>query len=32
VCGAEPTEFHHPDYSKPLEGKFLCRRHHQEVT
>ena len=20
------------DYSKPLEGKFLCRRHHQEVT
>jgi hypothetical protein len=32
VCGAEPTEFHHPNYAKPLEGKFLGLRHHQEAT
>jgi hypothetical protein len=27
VCGAE-SEFHHEDYSKPLEVRHLCRRHH----
>lgn len=28
VCGAEKSEAHHPDYSKPLEVRFLCRFHH----
>lgn len=30
VCGAEPTEKHHDDYSKPLEVRWFCRRHHLE--
>ncbi len=28
VCGAENTEAHHPDYSKPLEVIWLCVPHH----
>lgn len=28
VCGKEPTDGHHPDYSKPLEVIWLCRSHH----
>lgn len=27
VCG-QKAEKHHPDYSKPLEVEWLCRRHH----
>lgn len=27
ICGAR-AEAHHPDYSKPLEVRWLCRRHH----
>jgi hypothetical protein len=27
VCGAK-AEMHHPDYSKPLEVRWLCTRHH----
>lgn len=29
VCG-EHAEMHHDDYSKPLEVRWLCKRHHAE--
>jgi hypothetical protein len=29
VCGSEPTEGHHEDYSQPLEVRWLCKRHHR---
>lgn len=28
VCGKTKVEAHHPDYSKPLEVRWLCQRHH----
>jgi hypothetical protein len=31
VCGAEKTQAHHDDYSKPLEVRFLCPKHHMEI-
>jgi hypothetical protein len=32
VCGStQSLEKHHPDYSKPLEIVWLCRRHHLAV-
>lgn len=30
VCG-EPAEMHHPDYARPLEVVWLCRRHHLDL-
>ena len=31
VCGEENSQAHHEDYSKPLEVKWLCRKHHMAV-
>lgn len=30
-CGNELSQFHHEDYSKPLEVKHLCRPCHLEL-
>ncbi len=29
VCGAEKVDAHHDDYLKPLEIRWLCRKHHR---
>lgn len=29
ICGAEPTDAHHADYSKPMQVRWLCRKHHK---
>ena len=29
-CGAPKAHAHHDDYSKPLDVRWLCRKHHME--
>lgn len=31
VCRSKKVEAHHPDYGKPLEVVWLCRKHHKEL-
>lgn len=31
ICGKERVEAHHEDYKKPLQVRWLCRRHHLQL-
>lgn len=31
VCGVEKSEAHHPDYERPYDVTWLCRKHHKAV-
>ena len=30
-CGVTDVQAHHVDYSKPLDVRWLCRRHHMDI-
>ncbi|TIL43651.1 hypothetical protein [Mesorhizobium sp.] len=29
-CGALDAEAHHPDYDRPMDVRWFCRRHHKQ--
>ena len=31
LCGVEKTVAHHDNYSKPLDVRWLCTKHHNEI-
>lgn len=31
ICGDTKSQGHHEDYSKPLEVRWLCEKHHKEL-
>lgn len=31
VCGEQKSEAHHPNYDKPLDVMWLCRKHHADI-
>ena len=31
VCGADQTDAHHDDYSRPMAVRWLCRKHHKDL-
>jgi ribosomal protein S27AE len=30
VCGDKTVQAYHDDYKKPLEVRWMCRKHHKE--